>query len=324
LPRAGTATLIKPRRADAGIRPQRADASRFVSQAGTSAEAEAKEQADAEWERERAARAVREKLAGPGRAAAAAPERDDGADAGAAGGEGDYFDARLRRKILDKRREQQMGDAAPAADAAAAGGGAAAAAPRADGKETREEKEARRAARALEKQEREAAARAREADKLKRLGLTKLAAEVDAGGLFTAGEVKRREIKAKKLRTADREKETLAKLHKFQAALSGAPAAAAAAAPPEPAAEREGALGVARYVAQGLYYADEADADEDPNAWRAHSLAFAATKDSRSFAPGVDDYVVEDPLMDKAKAAFSKKGQKDGKRSADWAGRSRT
>jgi hypothetical protein len=81
---------------------------------------------------------------------------------------------------------------------------------------------------------------------------------------------------------------------------------------------------VARYVAQGLYYADDAGDGEDPNAWRAHSLAFAATKDSRSFAPGVDDYVVEDPLMEKAKAAFSKKGQKDGKRSADWAGRSRT
>jgi hypothetical protein len=271
-----------------------------------------REKLDEEWERERAARAVREKLAGPTRAGGGAGEAATG---GAGGDEAEDFEAAMRRKIMDKRRE--LGDTQQAPPPAAA----TAAAPRADGRETREEKEARRAARNRDKEEREAAKRAHEADKLKRLGLTKMAAEVDAG-LLTAGEVKRRAIKASKARTAEREKETLEKLARFQQALAATPAAPAA--PGADAGAREGAAGVSRYVAQGLYYTEEEEEDgEDPHAWKRHALGFVATKDARSFAPGVDDYVVQDPLAEKG-ASYDAQRQKDSKRSSAWAGKSRT
>ncbi len=282
-------------------------------------------QLDEEWERERAARAVRDKLAGPARAAAAAAgEAGAGADDG--GGEGEDFEARMRRKIMEKRRDFGA-TGAPALPGGGDGGcgDGTAAAPAGEKRhgETREERDARRAARAQEKEARAAARRAHEAEKLKRLGLSKLAAEVDAG-LLTAGEAKRRTIKSKKALTVDREKETLAKLQRFQASLqtaaAAAPPPAAAAAPP---AEREGAAGVARYVAQGLYYADE-DEEEDAHAWRTHSLAFQATRDARAYAPSTDDYVVHDPLLEKGKAAFNKKQQRDNKHASEWAGKSHT
>jgi hypothetical protein len=272
-----------------------------------------REKLDEDWERERAARAVREKLAGPARAGGGAGE----AAAGGAGDEAEEFDAGMRRKIMDKRRELGDPQQAPPPSAAAA-------VPRADGRETREEKEARHAARTRAKEEREAAKRAHEAEKLKRLGLTKMAAEVDAG-LLTAGEVKRRAIKAGKARTAEREKETLEKLARFQQGLAAAPAAAPAA-PDGDVGAREGAAGVARYVSQGLYYMEEEDGDdeEDPHAWKRHALGFVATKDARSFAPGVDDYVVSDPLAEKGAAGFDAQRHKDSKRASAWAGKSHT
>jgi len=260
---------------------------------GTSAEAALRESEDAVWERERAAREVRAKLAGPPRGAAAA-----GADDAEPEGE-EAFEDVMRRRIMDKRRE--LGHV----ERAVPEPGAAAAEPDARGAE----KEARRKEkdeRKKEKEEREASRRAREADRLKRMGMTKAAAEVDAG-LYTAGEVKRREIKSKKASTADREKETLAKLAKFQAALAGTPSTGPAAVDEAAAAgARDGAVGVTRYRSEGLYYAD--DADEDAGAdWKTHALKFVKTADSKSFAPTVDDYVVHDPLLEKGKAAFKAK-----------------
>jgi len=119
----------------------------------------------------------------------------------------EVFEAVMRKRIMDKRRELGHTErAVPAAGADAA-----------DPDAHRTEKEARKRekeARKKEKEEREAARRAREAERLKRMGMAKAAAELDAG-LFTAGEVKRREIKSKKAVTADREAQTLAKLGAF-------------------------------------------------------------------------------------------------------------
>ena len=267
------------------------DDARLVK-AGTSAEAELREKEDEAWERERAAREVRAKLAGPARAAAA-----EGGDAEPEGEEA--FEAVMRKRIMEKRRE--LGHTERAVPAA----GADAAEPDAH----RTEKEARKRekeARKKEKEEREAARRAREAERLKRMGMSKAAAELDVG-LYTAGEVKRREIKSKKAVTADREAETLAKLAKFQAALAaGAPPAASAPPAADPAG-RDGATGVARFRAEGLYYDD--DEDDDPAAWKTHALKFVANANSKTFAPTVDDYVVHDPLLEKAKQAFANKKQ---------------
>jgi hypothetical protein len=60
---------------------------------------------------------------------------------------------------------------------------------------------------------------------------------------------------------------------------------------------------------EGLYYAD--DDDDDPNAWKSHSLKFVQSVDSKTFAPTVDDYVVHDPLLEKGKAAFKAKQRRE-------------
>ena len=280
------------------------DDARLV-RAGTQAEALVRSQADEEWERERVARTVRAKLAG-GRADAP-PAGGDGAAVGDGDGDGDGdgeegFDARLRRKVADKRRH--LGDPAPPPPAPAS-----LPAPVSD-------KAARRAARARDKEAVEAARREREADRLRRLGLTKAAEALQAedAALYTAGEVKRREIKQRKARGGEREKATMERLAAFQKALAAPPAA-----PPPPPAEdaaRPGAAGVSRFVSEGLYYALSEGEEENPGAWRTHSLKFTTTAGSKSYAPSVDDYVVVDPLLEAGKAAF--KASKAGKRETEW------
>jgi peptidyl-prolyl cis-trans isomerase SDCCAG10 len=224
------------------------DDARLVK-AGTADEEAVKAQLEEEWEREQAARAVRSKLAGPSGEQKAAGEPDDG-----------DFEARMRRQILDKR--SALAGALPPPPPLPPPPQQAAVADDAAAKEARRrEKEAR-----LE------AKRVAEADKLRRLGLTKLAADK---GLYTPGELKRREIKLRKEGIAEREKETLAKLQRFQQGLSAplpppasdaAPSAAAAAAD-----EREGGTEVTRFRSEGLYYADSDDDDGD---WRTHALHF--------------------------------------------------
>jgi hypothetical protein len=118
--------------------------------------------------------------------------------------------------------------------------------------------------------EKAAAALQREAEKLRRLGLTKVAKQIAAdAALYTAGEAKRREVKHRKLSTKDREADTLAKLAMFKtsALLANQPSSNRPAAL---VSEREGHTGVARFAAQGLYYA-EAD-DEAAGCWRTHQF----------------------------------------------------
>lgn len=56
---------------------------------------------------------------------------------------------------------------------------------------------------------------------------------------------------------------------------------------------------------------------------RSHKLAFskAAGGDAMARRDDVDDYVVVDPLLERAKGKFSKAEQKERKKQTEWAGR---
>jgi hypothetical protein len=58
---------------------------------------------------------------------------------------------------------------------------------------------------------------------------------------------------------------------------------------------------------------------------RSHKLAFskAAGGDAMARRDDVDDYVVVDPLLERAKGKFSKAEQKERKKQTEWAGRAR-
>jgi peptidyl-prolyl cis-trans isomerase SDCCAG10 len=58
---------------------------------------------------------------------------------------------------------------------------------------------------------------------------------------------------------------------------------------------------------------------------RAHKLAFsrAAGGDAMARRDDVDDYVVHDPLLERAKGKFSAAAQKERKKQTEWAGRAR-
>ncbi len=57
---------------------------------------------------------------------------------------------------------------------------------------------------------------------------------------------------------------------------------------------------------------------------RSHKLAFSkSTGDAMSRRDDVDDYVVVDPLLERAKGKFSKAEQKERKKQTEWAGRAR-
>lgn len=233
----------------------------LLARAGSCAEEAALEDAAAEAEQAELARSVRAKLA---------PRATAGEDAVDAAGD---FDAVMRSRLAEKRRELGLAerpvaalvDPPPAAPSARVG-----------------------------KAQKAAAAQLREAEQLRRLGLTKAAAALaaDAAGLYTEGEVRRREAKHRKLSTKDREAETLAKLARFAASKGGgAPATVAGVSEP---AERKGHVGISRFAAQGLYYAAE-DAAED--GWQTHAFTFAADKLAGGDASGrlASDYEVIDP-----------------------------
>jgi hypothetical protein len=80
---------------------------------------------------------------------------------------------------------------------------------------------------------------------------------------------------------------------------------------------------VSRFVSQGLYYAEEGD--DDAADWKSHALRFAegARGDPSAYAASADDYVVEDPLLERGKGALAKT-DKEKKRANAWAGGSLT
>ena len=71
---------------------------------------------------------------------------------------------------------------------------------------------------------------------------------------------------------------------------------------------REGAAGVSRFVSEGLYYAEEEEEEDNRGDWKAHALSFVRDerKDPHAYLASMDDYVVEDPLLEKGKGKFAK------------------
>lgn len=182
------------------------------------------------------------------------------------------------------------------------------------------------------------------------------AAEVADADLLKPYDIMREKYKQQKRRIGGREKETLARLAKFQAALRAAPAAAAASsagAGDNAATPGAGPSSAAHGpAAAGSGYAGEVRTDIDhraymPAAWRVddylggedeadagglaalrgHKLSFAKREGGRNemeWQADADDYVVFDPLLEKAKGKFSKREQVEKKRGNEWAGRSAT
>ena len=221
--------------------------------------------------------------------------------------DGDDFSARMRRDVASARAEA-------AAELAA--------------REARDEEKSRKKAEKVEaRAARDAERRARASAKLRKLGIGKAALSASEASLMTDKEARRVENKRKRGAVAGREKEVLAKLARFQSGL-----AAGASRDRERASNgdgkavgREGAVGVSRYVSEGLYYAEEGDDDDDTADWKSHALRFAedARRDPSAYAASADDYVVEDPLLEKGKGKFAKT-DKEKKRGNAWAGGSLT
>jgi hypothetical protein len=114
---------------------------------------------------------------------------------------------------------------------------------------------------------------ARESTKLRKLGIGKAALSASEASLMTDKEARRVETKRKRGAVAGREKDVLAKLDRFKSGLSAGAAFSAKRASEENAESdpanadhvsdggREGAVGVSRFVSEGLYYAEEGDDD---------------------------------------------------------------
>jgi len=208
-----------------------------------------------------------------------------------------------------------------------------------------EEKRRKKAEKEEARAARDAARRARESTKLRKLGIGKAALSASEAALMTDKEARRVETKRKRGAVAGREKDVLAKLARFQSGLaagarkdatrssdlSGGEASGTPTEGPSGNragietldAGREGAVGVSRFVSQGLYYAEEGD--DDAADWKSHALRFAegARGDPSAYAASADDYVVEDPLLERGKGALAKT-DKEKKRANAWAGGSLT
>jgi peptidyl-prolyl cis-trans isomerase SDCCAG10 len=149
------------------------------------------------------------------------------------------------------------------------------------------------------------------------------------------------ETKRKRSAVAGREKDVLARLAEFQSGLERGLLGKTDAGASAPRGDcdgdgdgdgdersektaRDGAVGVSKFVSQGLYYAEEAD-ETDAGDWKLHALRFAedAQRDPGAYAASADDYVVTDPLLEKGKGKFAKI-EKEKKRNDAWAGASLT
>jgi hypothetical protein len=118
-------------------------------------------------------------------------------------------------------------------------------------------------------------------NKLKKLGLGKALVTEDDKALMSNHEVKRAEAKLRNRRVVDREKDTLAKLQKFNEKLHEGGENKNAESNKK---ARDGFVGVSKFVPEGLYYMEDVDEDgkeirkddgsDDDKDWRAHSLKF--------------------------------------------------
>tara|TARA_B110000261_G_scaffold48819_3_gene57536 strand:- start:5871 stop:7730 length:1860 start_codon:yes stop_codon:yes gene_type:complete len=169
---------------------------------------------------------------------------------------------------------------------------------------------------------------AKETQKLKKLGIGKVMVGRNEAELMTGKERARVETKRKRANVAHREAGLLAKLAKFQSKVVGslkngggnaqtgahtvdAEKRTSDGANGDTTKTRDGATGVARFVPQGLYYAEDSeDDDDDAEDWKSHALTFSddKRKDPAAHHASVDDYEVHDPLLEKGKGKFAKRG----------------
>eukprot|EP00897_Mesotaenium_endlicherianum_P010581 jgi/Mesen1/9551/ME000640S08901 len=122
-------------------------------------------------------------------------------------------------------------------------------------------------------------------------------------GLLTPLEQQRQQYKLKKRSLAGRQDNTLAKLASFKSKLSQS--------------KKAGAASVGK--------AEEGTGEEeDDEAWMVHKLKFtaASTKGDMSRNEDPNQYVVHDPLLEKGKEKFNKMQAKMKKRNREWSGRS--
>ncbi|KAG2432706.1 hypothetical protein HYH02_006689 [Chlamydomonas schloesseri] len=182
--------------------------------------------------------------------------------------------------------------------------------------------------------------------------------EVADADLLKPWQLQREKYKARKKAVGNREKDTLARLNKFTAALRGAPAADSkreASEPPRSVSEEPTAAGDKEQAAAGKEgdkgYAGKIRDDLDhraymPAAWRVDSYLDEEEADEEAAGSGLaglrshrfeaakerkdnmardmdnlDDYVVYDPLLEKGKGKWSAANQKEKKRANEWAGR---
>lgn len=320
-------SVFHSRLAVPGSDATKSDTIRLV-EPGSAEEAAVLARAEAERVAEKASKKKAKETA-PGDAPGDAAEAAEAVDGHP--GDEDDLDARMRRDVASSR-------AAAAAELAA--------------RDARDEEKRRKKA---EKEEaraaRDAARRARESTKLRKLGIGKAALSVSEAALMTDKEARRVETKRKRGAVAGREKDVLAKLARFQSGLAASARKEATRAsdlksgeasgndstqgPPgggnradhraDLDAGREGAVGVSRFVSQGLYYAEETDDVSDAADWKSHALRFAegARGDPSAYAASADDYVVEDPLLERGKGALAKTDRQK-KRANAWAGGSLT
>ena len=305
---------------DANATRKKSDAIRRYVKPGSAEEAAVLARAEAERVAEKAEKATKKaKDTVPG-------DASEAVDGGHPGDEDD-FSARMRRDVASSR-------AAAAAELAARDARA-------------EEKRRKKAEKEEARAARDAARRARESTKLRKLGIGKAALSASEAALMTDKEARRVETKRKRGAVAGREKDVLAKLARFQSGLvagarkdatrssdlSGGEASGTPTEGPSGNragietldAGREGAVGVSRFVSQGLYYAEETDDVSDAADWKSHALRFAegARGDPSAYAASADDYVVEDPLLERGKGALAKTDRQK-KRANAWAGGSLT
>ena len=144
-------------------------------------------------------------------------------------------------------------------------------------------------------------------NKLKKLGLGKALVTEDDKALMSNHEVKRAEAKLRNRRVVDREKDTLAKLQKFNEKLHEGGENKNAESNKK---ARDGFVGVSKFVPEGLYYMEDVDedgneirkdddSDDDDKDWRAHSLKFdkdgGQSTAASHYLASADDYEVLDP-----------------------------
>jgi len=290
-----------------------------------------KQAEEEEHQRRKARNAVRDALS--------KPAAEEGAP------KGETMEERLRARVEHERAAKvpRTGEEPEAAATAAGGPGEEDGGERGEGSGAAEDDGATRK-REFRKQMRE---RREEIAGKRGAAPRRPAKEVENAELLTTWQLSRARYKQQKRLTGAREKDTLAKLQRFQSKLSSSVTGGQAE---QETARSEAEDGEETAEApSGVAYDGRVREDIDhssymPAAWRvddyltvegddaggdladlrAHKLVFSKIKtgpDEMQRSNNADDYVVHDPLLEKQKEKFSRTSQRNKKLQKEWAGR---